>query len=84
VEITALVPPELRAIRATGLADGRIDVNGKISFPPIDELRPKQTLAYTVDVEALQTGDARFKAEVKAAHLKQPLQEEQATRVTAR
>jgi hypothetical protein len=35
-------------------------------------------------VEAAQAGDARFRAEVKAAHLKTPLKEEQATRVTGR
>ena len=53
-------------------------------FPPVDEVRPGQTVTFTIDVEAAQAGDARFRAEVKAAHLATPLKEEQATRVLAK
>jgi uncharacterized repeat protein (TIGR01451 family) len=84
IEVTAFAPPELRPSRGSGPVDGRVDATGKITFPAVDELRPGEALTFTIDVEALQAGDARFRAEVKAAHLKKPLQEEQAARITVR
>ena len=57
---------------------------GKVTFPPLDELRPGEAVTFTVEVEAVQAGDARFRAEVKAAHLTNPLKEEQAARVVGR
>ena len=84
VEVTAFAPPELRATHGTGPAEGRIDGAGKIAFPPVEELRPGETVTFTIEVEAVQAGDARFRVEVKAAHLNKPLQEEQAARVTAK
>jgi uncharacterized repeat protein (TIGR01451 family) len=84
VEVTAFAPPELKTVRGTGPAEGRLDGAGKVTYPPIDELRPGQTMAFIVEVEAVQAGDARFRAEVKAAHLTRTLQEEQAARVTAK
>ena len=84
VEVTAYAPPELRAVRGIGNGAGRIDANGKVVFPAVEELRPGQTLIFTLEVEALQAGDARVRAEVKAAHLTRPLQEEQSARVTAK
>jgi hypothetical protein len=53
-------------------------------FPVVEELRPGEARTFTVEADAVQAGDARFRAEVKAAHLTQVLAEEQATRVTAR
>lgn len=84
VEVTAFAPPELRAARGTGPAAGRVDGSGKVTFPPVEELRPGETLTFTIEADAAQAGDARFRAEVKAAHLTRPLQEEQAARVTAK
>lgn len=84
IEVTAFAPPELRAVRGTGPTDARIDGAGKITFPAVDELRPGQTLTFTIEVEATQPGDARFRTEVKAAHLTSALKEEQAARVTAK
>lgn len=81
VDVTAFVPPELQPNRASGAAEGRIDPNGKIVFRTVDELRPGQTATFTIEVEAVKLGDARFQAEVKAAHLTHALKEEQATRI---
>ncbi len=67
-----------------GAAEATIEANGRIAFPRIEELQPGQTLTFTIEVDAERAGDARFRAEVKAAHLKTPLKEEQATRVTNR
>jgi hypothetical protein len=81
VEVVATAPAELKPVSATGKGEGRIDAGGKVTFPTLDELRPGETATFTVQVEAVQAGDARFHAEVKAAHLKNPLTEEQAARV---
>jgi uncharacterized repeat protein (TIGR01451 family) len=85
VEVTVTAPPELKPIRGSGgSADARIDGSGLVTFPIVEELRPGQTLSLTVEVEAAKAGDARLKAEVKAAHLKASLTEEQAARITAK
>ena len=84
IDVTALAPPELKPFRGTGPAEGRIDNAGRVVFPTVDELQPGQTLTFTVEVDAAQTGDARFTAEVKAAHLRNPLKEEQSVRVTGK
>jgi uncharacterized repeat protein (TIGR01451 family) len=84
IEVTAFAPPELRPSRGSGPVEGRIDAKGKTAFPAVEELRPGESLTFTIDVEAIQVGDARFRAEVKAAHLTKPLQEEQAARISER
>ncbi len=85
IDVTAFAPPELKPFRGTGAAEGRIDsATGRVTFPTIEELQPGQTLTFTVEVDAAQAGDARFKAEVKAAHFRNPLKEEQSTRVTGK
>ena len=67
-----------------GRREGRVDATGRVAFPTVEELQPGQTLTFTVEVDAAKTGDARFRAEVAAAHLKNSLKEEQATRITGR
>lgn len=81
IEVTAFAPPELKPIRGTGNGDARIGPDGKLVFPPLDELRPGQTAVLTIEVEAAKPGDARFRAEVRAAHLTNALREEQSLRV---
>jgi uncharacterized repeat protein (TIGR01451 family) len=84
IEVTAQAPSQLKAIRGTGPVEGRIDATGKITFPAVDELQPGASLTLTVEVEGAQAGDARFHAEVKAAHLTKALQEDQAIRVAGK
>jgi uncharacterized repeat protein (TIGR01451 family) len=84
IEVTGYAPAQLKAIRGTGPVEARIDATGKISFPAVNELQPGATLTLTVEVEGAQLGDARFRTEVKAAHLSKVLQEEQNTRVTGK
>lgn len=84
VEVTAFAPPELKPVRGSGPSEARLDGTGRIAFPTVEELQPGQSLTFTIEVDATQAGDARFRAEVKATHLKNPLREEQATRITGR
>jgi uncharacterized repeat protein (TIGR01451 family) len=82
VQITALVPAQMRLIGANG--PSKPDIQGqKVTFPAVDGLQPKQTLHYTVDVEALQAGDARFRVELRSATLSEPVIEEESTNIYA-
>lgn len=94
IELTGFAPPELRPVRGSGAVVGvangptpvtaRIEGTGRLVFPPVEELRPGETITFTIDLDAVQAGDARFRAEVTAAHLTNALKEEQAARVTAK
>jgi uncharacterized repeat protein (TIGR01451 family) len=84
IDVTGFASPELKLIRGSGAGEGRIDGTGRIAFPTVEELKPGQSLTLVVEVDAAQPGDARFKAEVAAPNLKNPLREEQATRVTGK
>ena len=85
IDVTAFAPPELKAVRGSGgTADARIDGTGRIAFPTVEELPPGQTLTLTVEVETAKVGDARFRVEVAAAHIKKTLKEEQSTRITGK
>jgi len=84
INVTGIASPELKLASGSGAGQGRIDGTGRITFPTVEELPPGQTLTFTVEVDTAKTGDARFQAEVTAAHIKNPLKEEQATRVTGR
>jgi uncharacterized repeat protein (TIGR01451 family) len=85
IEVTALAPPELKPVRgSSGAANASIDSTGRIAFPTVAELPPGQTLTFTVEADAIKSGDARFSAEVNAVHLKATLKEEQSTRITGK
>lgn len=84
IDVTCFASPELKPVRGSGAGEGRIDGTGRVAFPTVEELQPGQTLTFTVEVDAVQGGDARLRAEVTAAHLKSLLKEEQATRVTGK
>jgi hypothetical protein len=81
VAVTAFAPAELKVVRA---GDAVTDATGKATFPAVGELRPGEVRTFTVEVEAVAAGDARFRAEVRAAHLTAALKEEQAARVVGR
>ncbi|MCS6866805.1 MAG: hypothetical protein RMJ56_08815 [Gemmataceae bacterium] len=84
IDVTATASPELKPTRATGSGDGRCDTTGRVVFPTVEELAPGATLTWTIEADTIQIGLGRFQVEVHAAHLKSPLKEEQATRVTPR
>jgi uncharacterized repeat protein (TIGR01451 family) len=84
IDVTCFASAELKPVRGSGAGEARIDGTGRIAFPTVEELQPGQTLTFTIEADAVQGGDARFRTEVAAAHLKTPLKEEQATRVTGK
>ena len=54
VEVTAFAPPELRPTSRQRSGAARIDAAGKVIFPPVEEMRPGQTVTFTIEVEAMQ------------------------------
>lgn len=80
VELTAQIPPEFRPLRLNGPIQGRID-GQKVSFPPVESVKPGRELLYTIEVEAIVPGDARIRAELKGMSLPAPIRMEESTRV---
>jgi uncharacterized repeat protein (TIGR01451 family) len=82
VTVAAVVPPQLRVVTANGPAQPRIEA-GRVTFPPVDSLPPGQKMVYTVEVQALQAGDVRFRVELTSSTLTEPVIEEESTNVYA-
>lgn len=80
VEVVAVVPAEFKILNAVGTGQARFDGN-RIAFPAVDALGPGQRITYTVDVQAVQAGDARFRAELRAATLAKEIVTEESTTV---
>jgi uncharacterized repeat protein (TIGR01451 family) len=85
IRLTFYVPPELRVKSAVGPGNeqGRFEVN-KITFPARDGLVPGATLQYTIIVEAVRAGDARFKVEMKTNLGPDTVTEEEPTTILPR
>ncbi len=81
VEVAAFVPPELKAIRGSGPTAATIRADGTVSFGKLEEVKPGEVATFTIEVEAVKSGDARFRSEARAAHLTNSLKEEQSTRI---
>jgi uncharacterized repeat protein (TIGR01451 family) len=80
VEIVATVPKEMRVLNADGPTKPTVD-GQKVTFPPVDAVAPKQTLSYSVQVQAVQPGDVRFRVELRSAQLREPVIEEESTTI---
>ncbi|GIW81534.1 MAG: hypothetical protein KatS3mg105_3341 [Gemmatales bacterium] len=80
VQVIAIVPPQMRIVRTNGPTQARVD-GQRVIFEPVESLAPQQTLSYTIDVEALQPGDVRFRVELRSATLQQPVIEEESTTI---
>jgi uncharacterized repeat protein (TIGR01451 family) len=79
VEVIAIIPAQLKVLTASGPGQPRFEPS-RVVFPPLETLPPGQVVSYTVDVQAVQPGDARFRAELRAATLtKEVLGEESTT-----
>ena len=80
VEITCSLSAQLKVVNATGPIQPTYQGN-RVIFPPLDALPPGQRGRYSVDVEAVQPGDARFIVELRTATLREPVVEEESTNV---
>jgi uncharacterized repeat protein (TIGR01451 family) len=82
VAIVATVPPEMKLLSASGPTAYRIE-GDRVIFAPLDALAPRQAVSYSVEVQALKSGDVRFLAELTSATLSAPVKEEESTRIYA-
>jgi uncharacterized repeat protein (TIGR01451 family) len=83
ISIVATVPPQMRARSGVGPGNAQPRIQGnQIAFGAIDGLQPGQSQLYTVVVEALSPGDARFRIEMRSTSLgPDPVIEEESTNI---
>ena len=81
IDVSAIVPAEMKLTDAKGPTQP--DVKGQVvSFPKAAPLAPGQTMAYTIEVQAIKTGDVRFRVEMRSPILESgPIVEEPGTRI---
>lgn len=85
VEVAVTVTGELTAVGGEGADRKAAKLAGdRITFPTLAELPVGSAAVFIADVEGAKTGSARISTEVRAAHLRQPLREEQPARVTGK
>ena len=80
VGMTATIPAQMKLVTAYGPAMYRMDGN-KVMFAPLDALQPGQTATYMVEVQAVQAGEARFRAELTSSTMREPVVKEESTNV---
>jgi uncharacterized repeat protein (TIGR01451 family) len=80
VQILAVLPPQMRLLSASGRSPYRVD-GPRLVFDPLPSLEPGQSVTCTIEVEAIQAGDARFRAELTSTTLREPIAKEESTNV---
>lgn len=76
VNVVVNLPPELVAVSASGA--GAAKVSGQtVTFAPIANVAPRQTLEYVVVVKAKGRGDLRPKVQVSSDFIKNPITQEE-------
>jgi uncharacterized repeat protein (TIGR01451 family) len=80
VQIMATVPNGMTPRSAVGPTGNRIQ-GQQVLFEPLAKLAPRSDAVYRVRVLGRQPGDMRFKVQLTADHLSQPVTEEESTRV---
>jgi uncharacterized repeat protein (TIGR01451 family) len=76
----ALSSLHLRPRFGTGPTVGRVEQD-RVTFVPLEIVEPGQAVAYRVEAEALQAGDARVRVELRSDTTTTPVVTEEATRV---
>ena len=80
VELSAVLPPQMRAVRAFGPSKGKID-GPNVTFAPIESILPNIASVFTIEAQAISEGDSRFQAQVKSLSLGSPIRSEESTRI---
>ena len=80
ISIKAMLPSQLKAVKAWGETAGKI-MGNTIEFAPYAALKPGERIDFYVEAEAVGTGDARFKIELESELLKKPVTEEESTHI---
>jgi uncharacterized repeat protein (TIGR01451 family) len=80
IQIIATVPKGMAARGASGPTPHRLE-GTQVIFEPLGRLAPRADALYRVRVVGQEAGDLRFKVQLTADHLSQPVVEEESTRV---
>lgn len=82
VQITATIPKQLKVTNANGPSQPRITA-GEVVFPPVDSVPPGQKLNYTIEAQAMEPGDVRFRVKLTSSTSSDPVIEEESTNIYA-
>jgi uncharacterized repeat protein (TIGR01451 family) len=82
VQVTAIVPPGLRATNGQG-ASRFVAQGDRVAFAPLPQLAPKAEAKFRIQVQGLRAGDQRTKIMVTADEVQEPITKEQGTLVYA-
>jgi hypothetical protein len=82
VQILVQLPPDLKAVSATGPTRQQIEP-GRVIFAPLGRLAPKAETTYQVKVQALRAGDQRIRVQLTSDDIRTPVTKEESTRVYA-
>lgn len=78
VRVVARFPRELTPIKICGESRGTI--NGQVvTFEPIEDARPRQTMTFCIDAKGRESGDARVVVEVSSDSIRTPIVQQEST-----
>lgn len=80
VQLSVLLPAEMRAVAAEGPTRETID-RTRVLFEPLSTLAPKANTTYRVRVQGLRPGDLRVRAQLLTDEIRVPVTKEESTRV---
>lgn len=80
VSLNVALPSQLKVVSAAGDTKGTISGNN-VSFAAYPVLKAKEIIEFRVVAEAVNEGDARFRAQMSSDLLRTPVPEEEATQV---
>ncbi len=80
VQVTALVPPGLTVVGASGETRHTVEAEGVV-FEPLARLAPKADTIFRIDVMGALPGDQRLLVEVTTDDIQQPIRKEESTHV---
>jgi uncharacterized repeat protein (TIGR01451 family) len=82
VQLVALMPQELKFLRAEGDSRYRLEGN-RVVFEPLRSLPAKNKTVYRIFAQGQQAGDVRIKMQLTSDDIRQPITKEESTRVYA-
>lgn len=82
VSVTAILPPQMKALSAEGPTRHLFD-GPQVRFAPLARLAPKADTMYRIRVQCQQAGDLRVRVQLLTDDIEEPVREEESTRVYA-
>ena len=80
VAVTAILPPELEYVSASGPSEPKVE-GQTLTFAPLDALAAGQEAAWRIQAKATKAGDVRLKVQLKSDSLTTPATETEPTRL---